>query len=144
MREVRRFSLAGVDSERGTSRLVRDGRVLDFSVEGLLLEAQLELEDGSCLVWLTQDCPFEELLSVYLVGREGQLLDSVSAGAPYTPGILSIRAVGPEWVEFGFFGDAPYRLQVEPQARFRRWLPLGWGYHRWLARHRLTVSKLSP
>jgi hypothetical protein len=65
MREVRRFSLAEVGSERGTSRLVRDGTALDFTVEGLLLEAQLELEDGSCLVWLTQDCPFEELLSGY-------------------------------------------------------------------------------
>ncbi|EPX55865.1 hypothetical protein D187_008120 [Cystobacter fuscus DSM 2262] len=144
MREVRRFSLAGLDSERGTSRLVRDGKALGFTVEGLLLEEQLELEDGSCLVWLTQDCPFEELLSVYLVGREGQLLDSVSAGMPYAPGILSIRTVGPDWVEFGFFGDASYRLQVEPLARFRRWLPVGWRYHRWLARHRLTVNKLRP
>lgn len=144
MREVRRFSLAGLDSERGTSRLVRDGRALGFTVMGLLLEEQLELEDGSCLVWLTQDCPFEELLCVYLVGSEGELLDSVSAGALYTPGILSIRSVGPDWVEFDFFGDASYRLQVEPLARFRRWLPLGWRYHRWLARHRLTVNKLRP
>ncbi|OJH41922.1 hypothetical protein [Cystobacter ferrugineus] len=144
MRDVRRYSLAEVDSGRGTSRLVRDGKALDFTVEGLLLEAQFELDDGSCLVWLTQDCPFEELLSVYLVGREGQLLDALSAGVPYTPGLLSIRAVGPLWVEFSFFGDAPYRLQIEPRARFRRWLPLGWRYYRWLARHRLMVNKLRP
>jgi hypothetical protein len=144
MRDVRRYSLAEVDSGRGTSRLVRDGNALDFTVEGVLLEAQLELEDGSCLVWLTQDCPFEEQLSIYLVGREGQLVDSVSAWAPYTSGLLSIRAVGSDWVEFAFFGDGPYRLQVEPHARFRGWLPLGWGYHRWLARHRITVNKLRP
>jgi len=141
---VRRFSLAEVDSERGTSRLVRDGTVLGFTLEGLLLEAQFELEDGSCLLWLTQDCPFEERLSVYLVGREGELVDSVSAGAPYTPGILSIRTVGRTWVEFLFFGDDPYRLQVEPHARFGRRLPLGWGYPRWFARHRLTVSQPRP
>ncbi len=143
MREARRHSLVEVDREKHLARVARDGKVLDFVVTGVTLEAQFDLADGSSLLWLTEDCPYEEGLHVYLIGRGGELEDALEAGAPYTPGILELRATGEDWVRFEFFrNELEYRLQVEPRARFRMFPPTGWRYPRWLARHRLAVHAL--
>jgi hypothetical protein len=140
MREVARYSLVEVDPETHRARLARDGKALELAVTGVILEAQFELPDGSALIWLTQDCPYEEGLHVYLIRPDGGLEDALEAGAAYTPGILKIQATGETWVQLGFFGNGVvYRLEVEPRARARWLLPLGWRYKRRLAKHRLVV-----
>lgn len=143
MREARRHSLVEVDQEKHLARVVRDGKVLDFVVAGVILEAQFDLADGSSLLWLTEDSPYDEGLHVYLIGRGGELEDALEAGATFAPGLLEIRATGEDWVRFAFFrNEREYRLEVGPRARFRMFQPLGWRYPRRLARHRLAVHSL--
>ena len=57
MRSVKRYSLLKKTGEKQYSKLVRDGKELNVDVEGSILEAQYELEDGSKLIWLIDDSP---------------------------------------------------------------------------------------
>jgi hypothetical protein len=145
MRPVQRYSLVDVDREVNRARLVRDGQPLPLLVSGVLLVEQFDLGDGSSLLWLTEDSPFEEGLHVYLLGREGELEDALEAGATFAPGILKLKATGEEWVEFEFFRDEViYRLEVERDARLRLCVPTGWRYEKTLERHRLRVTRAFP
>jgi hypothetical protein len=111
------------------------------TVDGLLLEAELELDDGGALLWLTDDSPYEEGLHVYLLDSGGELEDALEAGAHFTPGVLKILRSGEDWVEFRFFpGDSIHRLELMRRATFRLRLPAGWRYKRLLRKHRLRVQ----
>ncbi|WP_053067052.1 hypothetical protein [Archangium gephyra] len=141
MREVQRYSLVEVDPASHLVRVTRDGVPLGFTVTGVRLEAQFELGDGSGLLWMTEDSPYDEGLHVYLLGRDGGLEDALEAGATFSPGILALRSLGAEWVEFEFFQNGfLYRLEVAKQAGFRLFPPAGWKYKRRWAKHRLAVT----
>ena len=137
MHEISKFSLEVAESRR----LVLDGRPIDASVEGAILDAQLELDDGRARVWLTDDSPYDEGLHVYLLDREGAVLDAVEAGHDFTPGLLKIEILGTNWVDFSFFNNGErYRLGVSDRVRVRGPLPTGWRYKQRLRRHHLDVS----
>lgn len=141
MREVQRYSLVEVDRERSLCRVARDGEALGLVVTGVLLQAQFELADGTGLLLLTEGCPYDEGLHVYLIGRDDGLEDSLEAGAIFTPGILELVASGEDWLELCFFrNEFVYRLQVARDARLRMRLPPGWRYKRWWTKHRLSVT----
>jgi hypothetical protein len=144
MRPVTRYSLQPSEDRDGGRRvLARDGRTLAAEVDGSVLDAQLELADGSALLWLTDDSPYDEGLHVYLLGPEGVVDDAVEAGADFTAGVLALRAMGEDWVEFGFFKNSTvYRLEVANTPRLRLRLPTGWKYKKRLGAHRLAVREV--
>jgi hypothetical protein len=142
MRPVTRYSLQA--SERSDRHvLARDGRTLAAEVDGSVLDTQLELADGSALLWLTDDSPYDEGLHLYLLGPEGLVDDALEADADFTAGVLELRSTGEDWVEFAFFRNSTvYRLDIAstPQRRFR--LPTGWKYKKRLGAHRLVVREV--
>lgn len=143
MRAVKRYSVVEAKRENQRSILARDGKALDLELEGSVIEAQFELEDGCVLIWFTDDSPYDEGLHVYLVDENDTISDALEGGADFTPGILKIVKTGKDWVEFEFFSnDRIYRLEVEKQARPRVLLPPGWKYKKWFSLHRLTVQEL--
>ena len=143
MRAVKRYSAVKAKRENQHSILVRNGIALDLEMEGAVVAAQFELEDGCVLLWFTDDSPFDEGLHVYLVDENDTVSDALEAGADFTPGILKITKTGKDWVEFEFFSnDRIYRLEVTENARPRVRLPSGWKYKRLFRFHRLTVHEL--
>jgi hypothetical protein len=142
MQLVERFALDGVDEQTHRSGLAKDGRQLRGKFQGLVLEKQFELPDGSFLLWLTEATPYEEGLHVYLVDDDGEVEDAVEAGAGFAAGILHILQIGPDWVDFEFFMNRNhYRLHVAESA-IRLFLPAGWKYKNLLSRHRLFIELL--
>jgi len=153
MKPIEEYSLVPPGKKGGRARIRRPGQAQPLEVEGALLEAQFELEDGRRLVWLSDDSPYDEGLHIYLLGHEDTVEDSIHAGADFAAGIVKFREVG-EWsVDFEFFLNAVvYHLGVEQAPRFRLRLPTGWRYEHPLIQHRLeklatsccTASQLGP
>lgn len=146
MRPMTRYSLVNSSRENQRAVLERNGQAINVEVEGAILEAQFELGDGSALIWLTDDSPYDEGLHVYLLGRDDSIEDALEAGAIFGmggPGILKIGKTGADWVEFEFFlNNSIYRLEVAQQAKVRLQLPTGWRYKKMLSKHWLMVHEL--
>jgi hypothetical protein len=117
--------------------------MLPAQLEGSVLDAQLELEDGRILVFITDGSPYDEGLHVFLLTSAGEVIDTLEAGHAFAAGILTVDRLGPAWVEVTFFkNDVRYRIDVSETARLHLSLPAGWRYTRWLRRHRLSVSQV--
>jgi hypothetical protein len=141
MTPMTRYSLARQDAERHHAQLVRDGKPLPLMLEGLRLEAQLEGDQGEALLLLTEESPYEEGLHVYLIDSKASVVDSMEAGAPFSPAILALKQMGEHWLEFEFFQTGTlYRLYVEPRAALHWPAPKGFKYKTALAKHRLVVK----
>jgi hypothetical protein len=92
------------DTTPARVRVLLDGQASRCVVGGEELEAAIECADKFLLV-LNDGVFWEEGLNIHLLGPDLQLLDSVSMGWPYTPGIftkLSLHA--PDTIEFSFPG----------------------------------------
>lgn len=107
-------------------------------VPGCVLEAAVQCPAG-WLLFLTDDVPFEESLSIHLLGAHGQRLDSARIGVPYATDMFSgLRLLPPGAVQFRFLADAPWtlRLHARPVWRMPVWprvagVSRGWGWRRW-------------
>jgi hypothetical protein len=144
MKPVSYFEVTHSNDDRVRGRLVRDGRVLSRGeVYGAILKAQFELPDGTFLLWLTDDSPYDEGLHIYLLNHDEALEDSLEAGADFTAGILQFKQLGDYWVDFSFFNnDSLYRLNVLDRSSLLVLSPRGWKYTNRLRRHRLHISRI--
>lgn len=147
MRSIDLFTLADSHRKKDKKMLIsKKGKPLSIDVDGILIEAQFVLNDGRFLVWLTEDCPFDETLYIYLIGPEGAIEDSIEAGAILglgPAGILNILKTGEEWVEFDFFSkDMVCRLEVSEESKLLRRLPEYWRYKRWMKKHQIVVREV--
>lgn len=147
MQIIDRFTL--VDSHRkkdGKMLISRQGEPLSIDVDGLRIEAQFVLHDGRFLVWLTEKCPHDEMLSIYLFNSNGLVDDSVEAGAKFgmgPGGVLEILTYKNNWVEFEFFTDNTIsKLKIAPDKKRFRKLPRNWRYKHLLKKHQITVSEI--
>jgi hypothetical protein len=110
------------------SKVLFAGRALYLRIDGCVLEAQFQCVPGYLLL-VTEDCPYEEGLHVYLLGPAFTVLDRIELSRPYSPGILKILdATAAGQIAFSFFGDERWRLTVYDHPRRRmfrkRWLKL--------------------
>lgn len=137
MRVTVDYRLSETDKARGRSQLLRaDASIAE--VDGVVLEAQFELPDGTGLVWLADDSPYDEGLHIYLLSADGRILDALESTGVFSPGVLKIQATGETWVAFTFYlSDPVQRLEIVATAGWRR-LPGGWRYKK-LGRHRLSL-----
>jgi hypothetical protein len=113
-------------AEPAKSQLVFDGEPVATMVEGRLLEAQFEFGSVHVLI-LSDDCPYEEILHVYLLDDDLNALEHIELGTPLVSGVLRDVAIeGSDTVTFSFDGSTKYRLTVHPQPkRSIRSLPSG-------------------
>lgn len=146
MRPCTRYSLRIEDQGHPQARLLRDGVDTQRRVDGVLLETQFERDDGSVLLLLTEDSPYDELLHVYLLDGGGALVDALEAGSRSGlsgAGILELRRFGDDWLELGFLKGSPAcRIQLLAQPQIRVRAPQGWRYKKLLSRHCLHVTEL--
>ena len=109
----------GPDDKAPTSQLLIDGVPIGRPVAGAVLEAAIACGD-LLLLFMTDDTPFEESLSIHLLDRQGRLLDSARLGWPYTTGsFTALRLVNATTVCFRFFGDTDWTLQILPRPSLR-------------------------
>lgn len=119
MEPVSLFALGTTEETKDgpQARLIFRGRPLEIVVAGAVLEAQFA-RGHEFLLFVTDDCPYEEVLHLYLLDASMAVVDQVDLGAPYAPGILrDLEGVGPECVEFSFIGTERWRVRVKGQHR---------------------------
>lgn len=122
--------------------VLRDGVPTGVSVGGAVLAAALVCA-GFYILFMTDDCPFEEGLTIHLLARpDCAYIESVGLALPYAPGhFRDLRVVDARCVAFRFFADEVtltvlprrgWRLPFLPEFigvfrpfGLRRWLLLG-------------------
>ena len=100
--------------------LVQDGKPCGMVLSGALLEAQYRTNAGDLLLFLSNDCPFEEELHVYLLSADFQVLDHEQLGWAYTPGAFRNAEIVEECrIRFAFLGDHDrWELTILPRPRW--------------------------
>lgn len=119
MEPVRLFALGTAEQTREgpRSQLIFRTRPLEMVVAGAVLEAQFATGD-EFLLFVTDDCPYEEVLHLYLLDAGMAVVDRVDIGGPYAPGILrDLEPAGPACVEFSFIGNERWRVSVRDKHR---------------------------
>lgn len=108
--EFRRRAVGGDDGvPSGTPW--RDGRAIGPEIDAAVLEAAVQAGDGALLLFLTDDVPFEERLSIVLLSSQGELLDRAAIGGPYSTGHFSqLRIEGRDRLRFRFIGETDWSL----------------------------------
>jgi hypothetical protein len=118
MKQIDCFELRPIEGNIARSALLWHGEPIALDVDGILLERQYCVELGY-LLFLTDDCPYEEGLHIYLLNAERLLLDALELGAPYTPAILdNVIAETETALTFSFFGNDQWRLDMRRVPRF--------------------------
>lgn len=121
---IRSFSITPVGSTPWQSELLCDEAAIPLLIDGILLQAQYRV-GSRYLILLTEDCPYEEALHVYLLNHAHQVLDALELGLPYTPGIVKNLAPQGDTLTFSFFGEDHWRLDVLGAATCNLALPWG-------------------
>lgn len=84
------------------------------SVEGEWLEAALLFDERYILLFLTDDCPFEETLSIYLMDtQQNCIVDKAKIFQIYTPGIFTDLIIHSEnKISFKFMAEGGWTLEL--------------------------------
>lgn len=90
------------------------------TLEGAYLEAQYRY-GINYLIFTSNDCPFEERLSIYYLDESLKTLDALELGAIYTPGILDdLTIIYPNKLSFSFFDrEEQWHLTIAEQGSFK-------------------------
>ncbi|MCP5419651.1 MAG: hypothetical protein H6970_04665 [Gammaproteobacteria bacterium] len=113
------FSLRRIPSQSPLSELLWEKHPLGIQLDGVTLAHQFRVPAGYLLL-LTDDCPYEEELNIYLLDEAYRLLDALELGAPYAAAVLSdVRPQGLRTLTFSFFGNECWRLEILTQPRIR-------------------------
>jgi|SRR5690625_3622325 len=117
--------LIACDEKQGAvqSEVWRSGYQFKALISGSVLETAIQLDDGRYLLFLTDDIPYEDFLSINLLSHAGNLLDHASIGYPYSTGRFSlVRMEPPNKVHFSFIDNAEWMIEILPKSVLR--LPL--------------------
>jgi hypothetical protein len=136
--EISTTPVAVPGDQPALSEIWLNGVATGQQVDGAVLEGAVEC-NGRYLLFLTDDVPAEDQLSIHLVDAQGRLLDTARIGGMYATGSfsgLSLRE--PNAVAFRFIGDADWVVEVFDEARLQmpfvhepRGVARPWGWRRW-------------
>lgn len=122
MRETSRFTVRGLPVEPGDGPLcdlLDGGAPVGLSVAGAVLEAAYE-GDGFFLLFMTDDVPQEEGLSIHLVSPDFKDLETAALVRVYGSGTFRNAVIlGPRQIGFTFFDEVPVLLQVLDRPEWR-------------------------
>ncbi len=101
-----------------TSNLYYQGRGTGVILEGLYLAAQYKF-NNKYILFLTEDCPFEEGLFIYLVDQALNILDRAEISIQFAPGILAdLKIENDHEISFSFFSnDEKWTLTILPTPK---------------------------
>lgn len=101
-----------------TSEIVVRGVPSGKLIGGAVLEAALKWNEH-VLLFLTDDVPFEETLSIYLLDADLGVVDSARMYFLYSTGIFSdLDMTQPDTVRFCFLGGIVWTLKLYPEKTF--------------------------
>lgn len=100
------------------SYLNHQGRNTGVILLGVSLEAQFKFKD-KYILFLTEDCPFEECLFIYLLDQTFNVLDRAEISIQFTPGILGdLKIENNHEISFTFFSnDEKWTLSILPAPK---------------------------
>ncbi len=100
------------------SELLQNGIPTGIIIQGSILENVIQC--GECfLVFMTDDVPYEDTLSIYLLDTQLNILDSASIGGMYLTGSLSdIKLTPPNHISFNFIDGCDCFIDILPAPKF--------------------------
>ena len=114
--------LPGAKDQPPRCQLIVDGQETGSELPGAVFEAAADTNDG-WLIFLTDDVPFEESLNICLIDRAFRIRDRVTLVWPGSSGTFRDPCpTGDNSLQFEFFGDRPWFVDLFKSPRFR--LPL--------------------
>jgi hypothetical protein len=117
------FTLRAVDAERLHGELSDPAGQRLASIDGSVLEALYDLEDGY-LVISTDGDAYEDCLHLTLCDRTFAQRETVHLGGAYQTGrFRALRTEGGVGLRFSFFSDEIWHLEVSAAPRWRLGLP---------------------
>ena len=127
------------------AELLLDGQPTGCTVPGAVLEFAVDIA-GRHLLFLTDDVPHEEVLSIVLLDAGFQLLDSATIGRAYHTGLFAHpRLIEPGRVEFEFMGHGTWAVDVWAAPRLRLpFVPDAAGVGRPFGLHRHFIVSFKP
>lgn len=97
------------------SRIIVGGRDTGRVVAGEILEAAVQWRNH-CLLFITDNTPFEEHLRIYLLDTKWKIVDCAILGAMYSTGVFSdLELAPPSFLHFKFFGGITWTLELLDQ-----------------------------
>ncbi|HOB47512.1 MAG TPA: hypothetical protein PKM60_15130 [Zoogloea sp.] len=100
------------DDDIPQCELLVAGAVTGCRLSGAILEAAVEVA-GKYLLFMTDDVPFEETLTLHLLDGQFRLLDSASVGRAYATGVFSLVELRePDELVFRFIGETPWAVKL--------------------------------
>ena len=109
----------GKPDEIPVSELILRGNASAVTISGAVLEAAVEWE-GCFVVFMTDDVPYEEGLSIHLLAPDLALLDSAEIAAMYSTGVFrDLELIEPKHLRFRFFADERWELELLAEPEFR-------------------------
>lgn len=106
------FDLVEIGPQQSVIKLSGSDKTVE--VPGSVLEAQMELQNGWCLILTTENSPYDEALHVTLLDKNFDVLDQVELSQDMTPGIVTdIKILDGERLQFMFNRADPYVLGVD-------------------------------
>jgi hypothetical protein len=110
MQAIETFRIQPLDDGEHSRLLLPEGPVAE--IDGVALEGQFRCSRGY-LVITSDDVPHEEMLHFYFLSDAGEILDQLSLGQIYTPGILrNMVAHADDRLDFSFFGTERWTLTI--------------------------------
>lgn len=122
MHEVGEFTIVNIHGKNEdydyTSHLYHQGNKTGLILEGLYLEAQYRF-DYKYILFLTEDCPYEEGLFIYLLDQSFSVLDRAIMAIQYAPGILgNLKIENDHEISFSLFSpDEKWTLTTLPTPK---------------------------
>lgn len=100
------------ETDSPKSQLVIDGKDVDSVIEGTVLEACVKHKD-CYLLFTTNDCAYEESLSIYLLDKYYKILDSAVLVWPYSTGLFEILDITQaNLIDFKFFEGKNWQVEI--------------------------------
>ncbi len=107
------------DDEVPTAEIIDNGELTNCWVSGAILEAAVKTDDNNIILFLTDDIPQEDTLSIHLLDSHFSLLDSVTIGSIYSTGSFSnLQLDEPNQLQFKFIGEKDWKLQLLKNSEF--------------------------
>jgi len=95
-----------------SSEIVLKQSITGRVISGAVLEAAVSWKDFY-LLFLTDDIPQEDTLSIHFLDKDLKLLDSATIGAMYSTGsFTSLQLIEPNELTFRFIGDTDWTIEL--------------------------------
>jgi len=121
MQKVSMFSLAPRSQGEDLfpdSQLLLQGYPTGKTLKGRKLVDQFALGERYVLI-TDNDHLFEEVLHIYLLDLELNLLDEMDVSRPFTPGVYQLCSHDDTQIQFRFFDEGVWTLRVHQQPQPR-------------------------